>query len=158
MATGQRPASRRTATRIAPQLAKPYFRWGLALTAHGNTKGAVHAFQRALALVRPTEDLDTDLLEICGADVVADTTRALADQLQATPHAPHAALDAVRGTGGWAAYASDRAMTRFARMMSSNEGLNVLPASTAGLIALLEGHARDPLPNDRYVVVLTGRR
>jgi threonine synthase len=68
------------------------------------------------------------------------------------------ALDAVRQTGGWAAYASDRAMARFARTMSSSEGLNVLPASTAGLIALLEGHGRDMLPNDRYVVVLTGRR
>jgi len=69
-----------------------------------------------------------------------------------------AALDAVRNTGGWAAYASDRAMTRFARMMSLNEGLNVLPAATAGLIALLEGHSREMLLNDRYVVVLTGRR
>jgi len=69
-----------------------------------------------------------------------------------------AALDAIRQTAGWAAYASDRAMTRFARMMSSSEGLNVLPASTAGLIALLEGHSRETLPNDRYVVVLTGRR
>ncbi len=69
-----------------------------------------------------------------------------------------AALDAVRGTGGWAAYASDRAMSRYARAMSSSEGLSVLPASTAGLIALLDRHSRDPLPNDRYVVVLTGRR
>jgi threonine synthase len=43
-------------------------------------------------------------------------------------------------------------------MISSSEGLNVLPASTAGLIALLDGHHRQPLPNDRYVVVLTGRR
>jgi threonine synthase len=68
------------------------------------------------------------------------------------------ALDAVRGTGGWAAYASDRAMSRYARAMSSSEGLSVLPASTAGLIALLDRHSRDPLPNDRYVVVLTGRR
>ena len=68
------------------------------------------------------------------------------------------ALDAVRATGGWAAYASDRAMTRFSRMISSSEGLNVLPASTASLIALLDGHVRGVLPNDRYVVVLTGRR
>jgi threonine synthase len=33
-----------------------------------------------------------------------------------------------------------------------------LPASTAGLIALIEHHQRDPLPNDRYVIVLTGRK
>jgi threonine synthase len=68
------------------------------------------------------------------------------------------ALNAIRSTGGWAAYASDRGMTSYSRMVSANEGLNVLPASTAGLIALLEGHRRRQLPNDRYVVVLTGRR
>jgi threonine synthase len=68
------------------------------------------------------------------------------------------ALAAVRGTRGWAGYASDRSMKRFARMISSSEGLNVLPASTAGLISLLEGHSRDELPSDRFVVVLTGRR
>ncbi len=68
------------------------------------------------------------------------------------------ALDAIRSTSGWAAYASDRGMAGYSRMISANEGLNVLPASTAGLIALLEGHGRHPLPNDRYVVVLTGRR
>jgi threonine synthase len=69
-----------------------------------------------------------------------------------------AALDAVRSSGGWAAYASDRGMVSYSRMISASEGLNVLPASTAGLIALLEGHRRPPLSNDRYVVVLTGRR
>ena len=37
------------------------------------------------------------------------------------------------------------------------EGLNVLPASTAGLIVLLEHHRKEPLPGDRYVVILTGR-
>lgn len=68
------------------------------------------------------------------------------------------ALDAIRSTEGWAAHASDRAMTRYSRMISSSEGLNVLPASTAGLIALLEGHREQVLPNDRYVVILTGRR
>ncbi len=68
------------------------------------------------------------------------------------------ALAAIRTTNGWAAYASDRSMRRFARMISSSEGLNVLPASTAGLIALLEGHSKNELPSDRFVVVLTGRR
>jgi threonine synthase len=68
------------------------------------------------------------------------------------------ALDAVRTTGGWAEYASDREMIGFARMIRSSEGLNVLPASTAGLISLLEGHQRRELDNDRYVAVLTGRR
>jgi threonine synthase len=68
------------------------------------------------------------------------------------------ALDAILSTGGWAAYASDRGMASFSRMISASEGLNVLPASAAGLIALLEGHRRNQLSNDRYVVVLTGRR
>ena len=68
------------------------------------------------------------------------------------------ALDAVRRTGGWAANASDRNMRRFSRMIREKEGLQVLPASTAGLIALIEYHRRQTLPGDRYVAVLTGRR
>jgi len=68
------------------------------------------------------------------------------------------ALSAIRSTGGWAAYASDRQMTRYARLIGTQEGLNVLPAATAGLIALLEAHSRQPLVNDRFVVVITGRR
>ncbi len=68
------------------------------------------------------------------------------------------ALQAVRGTGGWAGYGSDKAMLSWSRKLSGLEGLNALPASTAGLIALLERHAKEPLPPDRYVVVLTGRK
>jgi len=70
----------------------------------------------------------------------------------------NAALEAIRASGGWAAYASDRGMAGYSRMISANEGLNVLPASTAGLIALLDENRREALTNDRYVVVLTGRR
>lgn len=69
-----------------------------------------------------------------------------------------AALQAIRATGGWASHVSDRAMTRMARTLRLEEGLNVLPASTAGLVALLEGHRQQDLPGDRYVAVLTGRR
>jgi len=68
------------------------------------------------------------------------------------------ALEAIRMTDGWAAYASDRSMSKFSRLISSSEGLSVLPASTAGLIALLDEGRRQELANDRYVVVLTGRR
>jgi threonine synthase len=68
------------------------------------------------------------------------------------------ALDAIRTTAGWASYASDRAMTKYSRLISSSEGLSVLPASTAGLIAILDEGRRETLVNDRYVVVLTGRR
>jgi threonine synthase len=49
-------------------------------------------------------------------------------------------------------------MAQFSKMIRGSEGLNVLPASTAGLIALFEGHQKNELANDRYVVVLTGRK
>jgi threonine synthase len=68
------------------------------------------------------------------------------------------ALEAIRKTGGWAGDASDRAMQSYSRLIREKEGLQVLPASTAGLIALIDQHRRQPLPADRYVVVLTGRK
>jgi threonine synthase len=68
------------------------------------------------------------------------------------------ALDAIRASGGYAGHASDKSMLQYARDMREREGLSVLPASTAGLIALLELHRQDPVPNDRYVVVVTGKR
>jgi threonine synthase len=68
------------------------------------------------------------------------------------------ALEAIRNTGGWASDASDKAMLACARMLRDKEGLSVLPASTAGLVVLLEHHKREALSGDRYVVILTGRR
>ena len=68
------------------------------------------------------------------------------------------ALDAIRASKGWAADATDREMLQFAKLIREKEGMNVLPASTAGLIALLERHKASPLPGDRYVVILTGRK
>lgn len=68
------------------------------------------------------------------------------------------ALAAIKATNGWAANASDKAMRRYARLLSEKEGLFVLPASTAGLIALVDHHRQNPLSGDRYVVLLTGRR
>lgn len=68
------------------------------------------------------------------------------------------ALDAIRATEGFAAHASDKSMLALARRLREQEGLSVLPASTAGLISLLERHQRDPFPGDRYVAVLTGRK
>lgn len=69
-----------------------------------------------------------------------------------------AALDAIRQTRGWATNTSDKNMLNFSRLIREKEGLHILPASTAGLIALVERHQKDPLPSDRYVVVLTGRK
>lgn len=68
-----------------------------------------------------------------------------------------AALHAIRSTGGFAAGATDKELRAMARLLKEQQALHVLPASTAGLIALLRLHAESPLPPDRYVVVLTGR-
>jgi len=68
------------------------------------------------------------------------------------------ALDAVRSTKGWAADATDKEMRQLAKIIQEKEGISVLPASTAGLAALLAQHRTKPLLNDRYVVVLTGRK
>lgn len=68
------------------------------------------------------------------------------------------ALEAVRTTGGGAGYASDKAMMFYAKFIREREGLNVLPASAVGLITLLEIQKKANLGNDRYVVILTGRK
>jgi threonine synthase len=68
------------------------------------------------------------------------------------------ALEAIQQTDGWARNASDKKMKDFARLIRDREGLNVVPASTAGLIALIEKNTETPLPNDRHVVILTGRK
>jgi threonine synthase len=69
-----------------------------------------------------------------------------------------AALSVIRQTRGWAAFATDKSMMEYARLIREKEGLSVLPASTAGLIALVDRHRKEPFPGDRYVVILTGRK
>ena len=68
------------------------------------------------------------------------------------------ALSIIRQTRGWAAFATDKSMLYYARLIREKEGLSVLPASTAGLIALVDRHKKEPFPGDRYVVILTGRK
>jgi threonine synthase len=68
------------------------------------------------------------------------------------------ALEAVRATNGWASYSSDRSMQSYSKLLREREGLDVLPASTAGLVAVVDRHRKEPLPGDRYVIVLTGRK
>jgi threonine synthase len=68
------------------------------------------------------------------------------------------ALEAIRQTHGWAANATDKAMLSYSKLIREKEGLQVLPASTAGLIALMEQHQKEQLAGDRYVVILTGRK
>jgi threonine synthase len=68
------------------------------------------------------------------------------------------ALEAIRQTGGWADDVSDKSMLSYARLILEREGLSILPASTAGLVAFVEHHRKEPLPSDRYVIILTGRK
>lgn len=68
------------------------------------------------------------------------------------------ALEAIRATEGWAWDASDRNMKAYSKLLREREGLSVLPASTAGLIALNELHRRQQLRGDRYVAILTGKK
>ena len=68
------------------------------------------------------------------------------------------ALQAIRETSGWASYASDKNMIYFSRLIREKEGLSILPASTAGLISMLDWNQKEAFPNDRYLVILTGRK
>ena len=47
---------------------------------------------------------------------------------------------------------------RNAEKFREQQGLSVLPAATAGLIALLDRHQSENLNSDRYVAILTGRK
>jgi threonine synthase len=67
-------------------------------------------------------------------------------------------LEAIRKSGGFASYVTDKNMTDFSRSLREHEGLSVLPASTAGLIALVNRHRENPQVGDRYVAILTGRK
>jgi len=69
-----------------------------------------------------------------------------------------AALQALRESDGWARAASDAAMSRYSRFLRERQGLSVLPAATAGLVALVTRHEEQPLRNDRYVAILTARK
>ncbi len=68
------------------------------------------------------------------------------------------ALTAIRHSNGWASNISDKNMMTSSRLIREKEGLHVLPASTTGLVALIEKHKKESLPNDRYVIVLTGKK
>lgn len=68
------------------------------------------------------------------------------------------ALQAILNSGGWADDVSDQKLNYYSKILKDKEGLNVLPASTAGLIALLNYHKKEDFDNDRFVAVLTGRK
>lgn len=68
------------------------------------------------------------------------------------------ALNAIRQTNGWASDVTDRNMLRLAKTLREKEGLNVLPAATAGLAALAAAPKQEMLQNDRFVAILTSRK
>ncbi|GGD43249.1 pyridoxal-phosphate dependent enzyme [Muriicola marianensis] len=67
------------------------------------------------------------------------------------------ALYALRESGGAAINVSDRKLKEMASILQKKEGFRILPASTAGLIALLELHEAEPMEPDRYVAILTAK-
>lgn len=67
------------------------------------------------------------------------------------------ALQALRVSDGRVADVSDRRLQQMARLVRRTQGLAVLPASTAGLVALAMAHDDNTLPQGRHVAVLTGR-
>jgi threonine synthase len=67
------------------------------------------------------------------------------------------ALYALRQSEGRAFHISDQMLRRMSTYLLKKEGAKILPASTAGLIALLEIHKETPLEHDRFVAVLTAK-
>lgn len=67
------------------------------------------------------------------------------------------ALYAINQSAGEACHISDRKMKEMSSFLLKKEGYRILPASTSGLIALLEIHEKKEMNNDRYVAILTGR-
>ncbi|WP_373074913.1 pyridoxal-phosphate dependent enzyme [Zeaxanthinibacter enoshimensis] len=67
------------------------------------------------------------------------------------------ALYAIRQSGGSAFNVSDKKMKEMSTFLLKKEGMRILPASTAGLIALLEMNETQNFEPDRYVAVLTAK-
>ncbi|MFA5862273.1 MAG: pyridoxal-phosphate dependent enzyme [Candidatus Thermoplasmatota archaeon] len=67
------------------------------------------------------------------------------------------ALEALYDSNGIAVYATDSEMRRLASLTRSLEGISVLTASTAALVALQKGAQQGRLKAGLHVAVLTGR-
>lgn len=67
------------------------------------------------------------------------------------------ALYAIRQSGGEAHHISDKKMKDMSTFLHKKEGYRILPASTSGLIALLQIHEKNEMINDRFVAILTGK-
>ena len=67
------------------------------------------------------------------------------------------ALYAIRQSNGDAYNISDKKMKEMSSFLLKKEGLRILPAATAGLVALLEMHEEMDFEPDRFVAVLTAK-
>ena len=67
------------------------------------------------------------------------------------------ALYALQKSGGAAYHISDRKMKKMSSYLQKKEGYRILPASSAGLVALLQMHEEQALENDRYVALITAK-
>ena len=67
------------------------------------------------------------------------------------------ALNALRETNGFASHVTDKQLKQMSTYLHKKEGMRILPASCAGLIALLNVHNEQRLINDRFVAVITGK-
>ena len=67
------------------------------------------------------------------------------------------ALYAIQNSNGDAYNISDKKMKEMSAFLLKKEGLRILPASTSGLIALLELDEKMDLEPDRFVAVLTAK-
>lgn len=68
------------------------------------------------------------------------------------------ALDAIRNTNGWVGDATDKMMLHYTKLLKEKEGILAIPASTAGMIAFFSKQKEYSINNDRFVIILTGRR
>ncbi len=67
------------------------------------------------------------------------------------------ALYALRKSNGYAYHISDTKLMTMSRTINKLEGKRILPASSAGLVGLLELHLKNPLEPDRYVAIITAK-
>ncbi len=67
------------------------------------------------------------------------------------------ALEALIKTQGMAYNVSDKSMKQMNSFLLKKEGQRILPASTCGLIGLLDLHEKENLEADRFVAVLTAK-
>lgn len=67
-------------------------------------------------------------------------------------------LNAIHTSKGWAANVTDKKMLQLSKLLKDKEGLQVLPAATAGLAALINTPDPELVMNDRFVVLITARK